>query len=466
MIRTLNSSEKIIKKKNKKILIVLLLGIFIGAFDISVIGPAISSIKETLNLQARSLSWIFSINVLFTLVFTPLTTRLSDTFSKKKIFIITISIFAVGSLVVALSNSFEMLLTGRAIQGIGVSGIFPVVPAIIGDVVAAEKRGRALGLIGAVFGIASILGPIAAGVLLYYFSWNALFIINIPIALFIVLAGIKFLPDYESKDKSKFDWWGTITLGFIVGLFAFGISKINTGNFPQSLIYDSLPYFLFSCILLIVFIFIERKEKAPIFKSNIINSRQIKIVIMIAIGTGIFQASFIFIPNMIVDVFHTSPSKASFMLMPIVIAMAVGSPLAGRLVDKIGTKFILFTGLTLVSVGLILLSNITNQMYLFYFAGILFGFGVSTLESSSLRYILLNEVSNNERTSAQGMLSIFISTGQLLGASLIGAIATSYSGKLSSGYNAAYLYIAFLAIPLIVISIFLKSRKKEIETFR
>ena len=157
-----------------------------GALDISIVGPAIPSIEEKLVIQPRLLGWIFSIYVLFNLSGVSLFARLSDIYGRRNIYIISLGIFALGSLLVSISQSFTTLLIGRAVQGFGASGIFPVASAVVGDLFPPEKRGRVLGLIGAVFGLAFLIGPVIAGILLKYFEWSVLFLINIPIALVLI----------------------------------------------------------------------------------------------------------------------------------------------------------------------------------------------------------------------------------------------------------------------------------------
>ena len=150
-------------RTNTQILIILFIGVLMGALDISIVGPAIPSIEKTIMISQKNLSWIFSIYVLFNLVGISLMAKLSDFFGRRWIYLISVAIFGIGSLVVASAHDFTFLLIGRGIQGFGSSGIFPVAAAVIGDIFPVEKRGRAVGLIGAVFGIAFMMGPFIAG---------------------------------------------------------------------------------------------------------------------------------------------------------------------------------------------------------------------------------------------------------------------------------------------------------------
>jgi hypothetical protein len=154
------------EKKRNNILAVLFVGVLMGALDIAIVGPALPAIKEAFQVNDRLLAWMVTIYILFNLVGTMLMAKLSDIFGRRIVYVADVAIFAVGSLIVSLSPGFTVILIGRAIQGFGAGGIFPVASAVIGDTFPPEKRGQALGLIGAVFGIAFIIGPILGSLLL------------------------------------------------------------------------------------------------------------------------------------------------------------------------------------------------------------------------------------------------------------------------------------------------------------
>ncbi|MBN2893622.1 MAG: MFS transporter, partial [Bacteroidales bacterium] len=396
--------------KNKWLIALLFTGVLMGALDISIVGPAIPSIEKTISIEPRMLGWIFSIYILFNLVGVSLFAKLSDIFGRRIIYITAIMIFAVGSLVVSFSENYSTLLVGRAIQGFGSSGFLPVASAVVGDVFPSEKRGRILGLIGAVFGIAFIIGPVIAGVLLHYFSWHSLFLINIPIAIVIIFGSLKILPNTKSEEKSFFDWKGIIAVGLTLGLFAYGVNNINSDDFFKSVLSSNvLPFVLASAVLFFIAILIERKAQAPIIKLGFFRNKQIRIVGIIAFATGLVQSSFVFIPTFATGLFGVEPSAASFMLLPIVIATAIGSPVFGRMIDSFGSKIVIIIGLLLTFGGFYMLHTVIESKFLFYFSGVFIGLGLSVLSGSSLRYVMLNEVPASDRAVTQGMLTIFIS---------------------------------------------------------
>ncbi len=447
-------------KKNTRILILLFVGVLMGALDISIVGPAIPSIEKALHVAARDLSWMYSIYILFNLVGISLMAKMSDTFGRRWIYVIAVAIFGVGSLVVSISHDITLLLVGRAIQGFGSSGIFPVASAVIGDVFPVEKRGRALGLIGAVFGIAFILGPFIAGFMLLYFEWNALFLINIPIAILIIFFAVRMLPSVRLEKKPDIDWTGIIMMAVVLTSFTLALNNIDTKNILESLgSWSVLPYVLLTLLLAPILLMVEGAAREPVLNVKLFKARQVRIVGFIAFGLGLFQSTIVFLPKLAVDLFGVVPSKASFMLLPVVVATALGSPLGGRMVDKIGSKIIIVSGLIIASVALFLLSLLTKNLWLYYSAEACLGFGLAM--RASLSYIMLNEVPVIERASTQGILLIFISIGQLTGAALIGAIAASTPGR-PTGFGIAFLVMASLSTSLVILALFLKNRKQEL----
>src|SRR5665647_1542042 len=212
---------------NNRILLLLFVGVFMGSLDIGIVGPALPSIQTYFMVNERALSWVFTIYILFFMIGTPLMAKLSDIYGRKSIYILDIFLFAVGSLITITSFSFEMLLLGRAVQGIGAGGIFPVANAFIGDIFPPEKRGSAFGILSSVWGLSSVLGPVLGGLLLNY-SWQLLFIINLPIAAGVLLGSFYILPKSERNRKIIFDWAGLTVLGFMVIALAYGLNQIET----------------------------------------------------------------------------------------------------------------------------------------------------------------------------------------------------------------------------------------------
>ena len=451
-------------KKNNLILGLLFVGVLMGALDISIVGPAIPSIHDALGIDQQQVSWIFSIYILFSLIGISLFASLSDKYGRRPLYILAVLIFGLGSLMVALAHNVELLLAGRAIQGFGASGIFPVASATIGDIFPREKRGRALGLIGMVFGLAFLTGPVIAGLMLRFFTWNSLFLINIPFVILIVAGSLKLLPSVRITQSGSIDLPGIITLGLFLSGFTIALNNLKTSGFWSTILSVSFyPYVLIGLIAFVAFLFFEKKSSHPVVDITLFYSKQVRIVGFLAFGTGLYQASFVFMPDMTVKLFGVEPSTASFMLIPLVFAMAVSSPVSGRLIDKYGSKIVIIVALVIMASGLSLLFTVHITKMIFYFSGILLGIGLSVLAGSSLRYIMLNEVSAEERASAQAVLAIMISFGQIFASALIGAFTSDYQNGIK-GFQIVFALLTFITMLLILFSMHLKSRLQEKES--
>lgn len=456
-------------KTRNRVLLVLFLGVLMGALDIAIVAPALTPIQNYFGVGERAQSWIFTIYVLFSLIGTPLMAKLSDVFGRRSIYILDISIFAVGSIVVALSprNLFAILLLGRALQGFGAGGVFPVASAVIGDSFPPEKRGSALGLIGAVFGLAFLVGPLLGGVILTFAAWQWLFIINLPIALIVIALGLRLLPASHPEKRHPFDWGGMVTLGILLTALAYGLNQIDTKNFFVSLLSLNVwPFLILALILLFVFPAIERKAKDPILRLSILGSRQARLACALAAGAGLGEVGMVFIPSLAVaSMPFIDKHTASYLLMPVVLAMAIGSPLTGRLLDKVGSKLVVLTGSVLMAMGMVMLSNpwLNARLGFFIISGVIIGLGLSALLGAPVRYIMLNEAPAADRTAAQGAIALFTSIGQLLSSALVGAVADSQGGGVK-GYGSAYLVIGGIAIVLMILTFWLKNRKQEQES--
>ncbi len=449
-----------------RILLLLFFGVLMGALDIAIIAPALPAIQKHLGIDDRAKSWVFGVYVLFNLIGTPLMAKLSDARGRRSIYVLDVSLFALGSLVAAVSPSFGVLLLGRALQGLGAGGIFPVASAVIGDTFPPEKRGSALGLIGAVFGLAFLLGPILGGLILALANWRWLFIINLPIAVVLILASLRLLPATRPAVRKPFDLAGMVLLALGLASFAFGLNQIDTEQFFASLTSTGIWPFLFAALILfLAFGWAEWRAADPILRLRLFASRQIAVVSGVALGAGVGEAAVVFVPSLLVAAFGISAAQSSWWLLPPVLAMAIGSPFAGRMLDRVGSRAVVTTGSALLAAGMLLvsLSAVTTAIYLI--TAVLVGLGLGMLLGAPLRYIVLNEAPPSDRASAQGGLTLFTASGQLIGSAVVGAVAASGGGGVA-GHQSAFLAVGGLSVLLFLLALRLKSQAAERETVR
>lgn len=453
-------------QQRNRLLGLLFTGVLMAALDIAIVGPALPAISAAFGIDERAAAWIFTIYVLCNLIGTPLMAKLSDLLGRRAIYVLDVALFALGSLLVALAPSFGALLVGRAIQGLGAGGIFPVASAVIGDTFPPEKRGGALGLIGAVFGIAFLIGPILGGVLLRFAGWPWLFIINLPIAAIVIVLGMRLLPSTRPATRRPFDLPGMLVLAALLAALIYGINQLDTANLTASLASTAVwPFLLLALVLAPVFWLVERRAAEPVLRLSLFRNRQIALAGLLSAGAGMGEAAVVFVPPLLVAAFGVSNSTASFMLLPVVLAMAIGAPVSGRMLDRVGSRAVIITGTSLIAVGMLLLRLLPVRVPLFYLTATLVGLGLAVLLGAALRYIMLNEASAADRASSQGILTLSSSIGQSLGGAMVGAVAASVGGG-AAGYTAAFFIIGIIMVLLTLAATGLKSRAEEQATLR
>jgi MFS family permease len=217
-------------------------------------------------------------------------------------------------------------------------------------------------------------------------------------------------------------------------------------------------------VFLVPFLYkIEKNALEPVVQIDLYKSLEVKIATSIAIGTGLCQTAIVFMPALAVVALSLTTSYASLMVIPLVLALGISAPVIGRLLDKFGTKKVMFVGTITLVVGLFMLSLLATSFYLFIISGIIIGLGLGTVLGSPLRYIMLSESPPQKRAAGQALINFNSSAGQLVGGALIGAIIASQGG-LVIGYESAYIFIGLIAIAMVLLSIGLKSRAEQLKT--
>jgi len=452
-------------KDRNRILALLFAGVFMGSLDIGIIGPALPAIQNYFLVDTRAVSWIFAIYLLFFMIGTPVMAKMSDNYGRRKVYVLDVLLFAVGSVITVSSGSFSMMIVGRAVQGFGAGGIFPVASAFIGDTFPPEKRGSALGIIGSVWGVSGVLGPVLGAVLLKY-GWQWLFIINIPIAAVIILASFIILPESRKDHVPAFDFKGTAVLSVLVASLAYGMNQINTSHFVSSFLsWDVLPFLIVAVALLPLLIQIERKAVDPVVQVSLLSNREVKLATSVAIGTGLCQSAIVFLPAFAVVALSFTTSQASLMVLPLVVALGVAAPIVGRFLDSYGYKAVMVAGSMVIMAGLLTLAAFAGSLYLFIAGGILVGVGLSTVLGSPLRYIMLAESPASQRAAGQAIINLNASAGQLVGGAFVGGVIASQAGTFA-GYSSAYVLIAVVALGMFFLALGLKNRAAQIATLK
>ena len=457
-------SKTLDSKTRNLILILFLIGVFMGSLDTGIIGPVLPSIEQSFNLTSRESSWIFTLFVIAFMIGSPVMAKFSDFYGRKKIFIMDVLLFGIGSCLIAFSFNIESIFIGRIIQGFGCGGIFPVAGAFIGDAFPLNERGKALGIIGSVFGISAIGGPLV-GAALIPFGWNWCFTINIPISIFIVAFALYILPDAENQRKLKIDYLGIVILSLLAISLSYGLNQIDSSNFINSLTSLKVAPFLILFIVLIpIFVKVEKMAQESIVPIHMLKNNEITIACIETLCYGIIYSSAIFIPSLAIISMGLNDQLASLMLIPILGANAVAAPILGKFLDSTGSRKLMMIGTLILTIGLIAIAVYPNNLIFFIIAGCLIGVGMVTIIGAPLRYIVLSEAKPQERGAGQAIVNMLSSASQLIGGALIGGVIASFSGIL--GYKVSLILAAVVGFIAFLFTFKLKGRDEQFETMK
>ncbi len=445
---------------NKLLLTLLFTGVLMGAIDIAIIGPALPAIQAEFGMNSRELAVLFNAYVFCQMIGTQLLAKLADRRGARFAYTLAVGLFAGGSLLLVIAPEPVVLYTGRAIQGFGAGGIFPVASTVIATRLSLEDRGPALGLLGTVWGLAFLVGPVLGGLLLRY-SWHWLFLINLPIAVLLIAGAWRLVPAAPAAGPQPFDRAGALTMSLAVLALVIAVNNLDTAAIERSLVSPWVAPFLTAALLLaLAFWQIEQRAVDPIIRPRLLRTRQILIACLAAGGIGAMQTAGVFYPAMAVAAIGVSESQAAFMLLPGVLLSTLISPIVGRLINIIGTRLIVLVSLVLATISLIIFGRAKMTVELFIIANLISGLGMAGLVGAPLRWTVLNETGPADRTAAQALLSNVTSVGRLVGAASVGAVAMSHGGGVP-GYQAAFLVMAGVALLLFLLALTLKSHAAE-----
>jgi EmrB/QacA subfamily drug resistance transporter len=416
------------------IIVLYILGIFMGAIDTGIVTPARTVIQSGLGVDDKTGIWMINIFTLAYAASIPIAGKLADRLGRKYIYIVCIALFGTGSLICGLSQdfaSFPMLLTGRVIQAIGGGGIMPIANAEFGTSFPEEKRGMALGLLGGVYGLANILGSSAGRAILDIFgtsNWQFLFYINLPISVIIVILGIIFLPVHKTTEYKKIDIWGTLILVTMVVSLLYGLKNINFFDFLNTIKSNTVyPFLIAFIVLLPVFILIEKKASDPILNLAYFTNPRILITMIVGAFVGICMMGMIFVPQFSENSLRMRTGSGGYFVTILGLFTGIGAPMSGKLVDKYGPKKVLLGGFAVSLAGSLFLAFIGSQISSLFTVIVslgLIGTGLGFVMGSPLNYMMLANTKQEEANSALAALSLVRSIGTTIApAIMIGFLA-------------------------------------------
>src|SRR5690625_2573704 len=368
------------------VVVSVLLGTFTVILNNSMLNPTLPTFMAMFNVDAVTVSWILTIYMVATGMTMPLTGFLGDRFGKKRTYILGLTIFMLGSIGSALSQSLGMIIAFRAIQGMAGGLMMPIAMALIFHAFPRIERGLAVGIYGVAAMVAPAIGPTIGGAIILFFTWPFLFLFNIPFALLGIIFSLKYLKPMERIDDLKFDYIGFVLITLGIGGILYALGRGSTLELLLSPL--SLCLLIGGLLLIITFIFYERKADQPLLDLTIFKVRTYRISVLITAtaSIGLFSGIFL-LPLLIQQVYHLSEVQTGLLFLPAALVSGIFMTIGGRILDKRGPKYVIPIGLFILGLFTLMLgfNKLTTSFWFILTLNVLrsAGLGMSNMPATT-----------------------------------------------------------------------------------
>lgn len=410
---------------NQRVFIGLMLGMLVASVSQTIVGPALPRIVSELGGMDHY-SWVATAAMLVSAVTVPIVGKFSDLYGRRAFYLGGIVVFMIGSVISGFAQDFWMLVGGRAVQGLGMGTLMPLSQTIIGDIIPPRQRGKYQGLMGAVFGVTSVAGPLAGGVVTDHLGWRWLFFVTLPIGFVALFFIARFLHVPHTPRKARIDYLGisTLTTGLVALLLAvsFGGSTWAWGST------ESLTLFALSAVALVAFVLVERRAEEPVLPLRLFADRTISLSLVAAFGVAMVMfAAIIYIPVYAQGVIGVNATNSGLILMPLMLGFIVCGIVTGMLITRTGRYLpFMLTGIAIMAVGVFLLTRLDHTATSLQLTGSMVVIGIG-LGMAMQQYTLVvqNAVTRSDMGVATASTQFFRNVGSTVGIAIFGAVMSS-----------------------------------------
>lgn len=419
------------------ILAVYLTGLLIGGLYVGMVSPARTVIQADFGIDGTVGIWMINIYTLFYAALIPIIGKVADRRGRKRVFVACTGVFCVGAVLCGLSQAvggFWLLLVGRVVQAVGAGGMIPVANAEIGTSFPPEKRGMALGLAAAIVGVSNVFGAVAGSAVVGAFgagNWPVMFFLCVPFCVAVIVASVALLPDSERSDAAaRMDIAGSILFTLFVLLLLLGVKDIDFTAFASSAASPAVWGPLAGAVVAaVLFRRAERRAEDPVFHLEYFRSRPIVITMVVSFFIGCFVISLVLVPELAEFAMGDPVGSGGFYVMAIGLTSFITTPIGGKVIDKVGPKPVLVTGLAISIAGLLylaLVAVVAPSAVTLVVGLAIVGAGMGMAMGAPTNYMILENVGKDESTSAIATITLVRQIGTSLApAVFVGLIASS-----------------------------------------
>ena len=427
-----------------EVLVGLLSMLFVAMVSSSIVSTALPTIIGSLDGSQRAYTWLFTSTLLAMTVTTPLWSKLSDLYDKKRLLQLAGLIFLLGSLGAGVAQDVPQLLAARALQGLGVGGLTALTQAVMGAIIAPRERGRYNGYLASAMATATVSGPLIGGLLVDSLGWRWCFFITLPFSVVGLVLIHRFLRLEPLHREVRIDGWGALSISVAASLPLVWVSFAG-----KDFAWVSVPSALFlagTLAALVCAVLVERRHAEPVVPPRVIMERTTLLAVVASVSVGIAQfGGSVFLSQYFQIARGFSPTAAGLLMLPTMAGNLVGSITSGRLITKTGVwKRYLLVGAVLLTAGMGLMGTSDHRTPI-WLVGVymtLIGLGTGVL-LQNLVLVVQNTVDVTDVGAASGVVAFFRSLGGTMGITVLGAIlATRVASNVKEGLAAAGLKTA------------------------
>jgi EmrB/QacA subfamily drug resistance transporter len=413
-------------------LLVLCMGFFMILLDTTIVNIAIPSIIDGLHATLDQILWVLNAYILVYAVLLITASRLGDRYGQRNLFVVGLVIFTAASALCGLAQDSNQLIAGRVIQGVGGALLTPQTLAIISVMFPPQRRGAAMGIWGAVAGVAAVTGPTLGGFLVTNVDWRWIFYVNLPVGIAAIALAFVYIPDLRPGRQHGWDVPGILLSTAALFLIVFGLIEGQRYDWGTVTGFISIPLILVTgFVLLVAFFTFERRAAEPLVPLDLFRNRNYAILNWVTAAMS-FGMLGLFLPLTIYlqSVVGLTALQAGLSFAPMSLTSMVVAPNAGRLTDRIGGKYILMSGLAAFAFGMggiILSARIDSTWVTFLPWLIVAGFGMGCIFAPATTVAMRN-IPQHRVGAASGVFNTTRQLGGAIGSSVVGAVLQNRLG--------------------------------------